>query len=485
MIALWIFVILGRTRITVLALHHGECEFWSMACTEPEQQHSLAAGMLQIITGRTTRVNSSERASSNSEPYSEDTAVGKHRQGQKTPEQHGIDNTSEATSTTTSNITDSDVLKQTMSAELQIADNHITRHIPNTRLHAFLAQDVLSNSSSVTSIGQNATKYIKSAISSALKLSTSLQTAAFSFHAAALEYAKTSTVSSALLGGLLVLGLLLLILCCGVMVLDEHQPNQDQEKDMIIQSKPNPASVESWAQPTRSPRPINLIPNTDSTLRSPESNGSLRFPCLCSELIVPGNRECTLLVPVMRFKEAGSVEFTVDDATGVPIFNASSWVQRTDGSFGQALDEVQVKLLTCQGAVALAYCQLQQCKLEPRGNSVCLYRTTGNAFGELRPAGPGYTFSLRATLTPRQAKLDFNEHLHSISVVDETGGLIALVEKAQGSTTHRCVRIGPLVDCAFVVLSLFGVDMLQAFEADWRGASIQSSPLPTRLALNT
>jgi len=175
---------------------------------------------------------------------------------------------------------------------------------------------------------------------------------------------------------------------------------------------------------------------------------------------------------------------TVDGANGVPIFKTISWLQCRNCGDGQTIDKAQVKLLPCQGEATLAYCQLQQSELQLRGVSVLLHRRSGAVFGELRPDAAGYAFSVHASSVPQQVNLNFNEHLRSMNVVDETGRLLALIEKTPGSPNHRLVRIGPLVDSVFVIMSLFGVDLLQACESHWGVASIQHSPLPSISKLN-
>jgi len=489
MIALGIFLNLGQTGFAVLAHSHGECDLWTNSCGEPE--YSLSSSMLQRfktqrhfeLDSGAAEVNSGVHASSNSEHYSEGMAVGKHVHGRKAQEQHGIDNKSSAVSNATSNITDNDVIKKGMLMETQSVVNHEIRNISRTHLHAPLAGDMLSNSSRVINIGQDATKYMPTETSSALKLSTLLQTVAFSLRVVVLHHASTSRDSNHVFVGLLVLGLLLLILCSAVTLLHERRPNQDQENYSIIQSEIGAKCVETWTQTSLPPLSTNRSPKTNSVGTPPEPSQHLPFPCMCSELIVPGNRECTLYVPNMPFQEAGSVELTVDGANGVPIFKTISWLQCRNCGDGQTIDKAQVKLLPWQGEATLAYCQLQQSELQPRGISVLLHRPTGAVFGELRPDAAGYAFSVHASSVSRQVKLNFNEHLHSMAVVDETGRLLALIEKTPGSPTHRLVRIGPLMDSVFVIMSLFGVDLLQACESHWGAANIQHSPLPSMLSL--
>lgn len=500
MIALGIILILAQISCTVLAHSNGECEFQADEC-ERSEIYSLSSSMLQKTTNgkplasdsRTAGVNSGVHASSNVAPCSKGMSVGKHQDDWNTPEQRGVHSASNATSRTTSNIKDNDVLKQAMLAYIQ---NHTTRSILSNRPDAFLVRDVLSNLSELVRIGQNATKKLKSGAPSASKPSTLLQTVAFSVRAAVLQHDNTSRASSVLVLGLLVLGALLPVLCCAFMVLHE-QEEPNRERDMTVQSEPGLASlrsltqhsltpkptVRSLTQHSLTPKPSILVPKTDGTVPSPALSRSVQFPCLCSELTVPENRECALLVPTLVLRKAAHMQLTVDDVNSVPMLKATVLVQPREACFAQPLDKAQVALSTCQGGTKLAYCQLQQREFEPIETFVGVHRHTNATFGELRPDAAGYLFTVTASLVPRQVHLFFNTHSHSISFVDEAGRLLALVEKAPASTNHRFVRVGPRVDCGFVVLALFGVDMMQACASDSGVADIQNSPLPRMLSM--
>lgn len=63
-------------------------------------------------------------------------------------------------------------------------------------------------------------------------------------------------------------------------------------------------------------------------------------------------------------------------------------------------------------------------------------------------------------------KIHADRESSSITATNESGRLLAVAQSMQDGTMRRSVRIGPLVDAGFVVLSLFSIDMLESEEVE-------------------
>jgi len=67
---------------------------------------------------------------------------------------------------------------------------------------------------------------------------------------------------------------------------------------------------------------------------------------------------------------------------------------------------------------------------------------------------------MATTWGPKQVK--FRREAQSITAIDETQRMMAIAETLPENLNTRSVRIGPLVDAGFIVLALFGIDMLES-----------------------
>jgi len=225
----------------------------------------------------------------------------------------------------------------------------------------------------------------------------------------------------------------------------------------------------------------------DAKSPQPSKRGPVQepgLPFLCPELVVPEASECTLVVPRLALKShpsKGTVTedpvITIDDARGVAVFraaltddNGSSGtdaldVQQGKLAAGRTQDQQRLVLSSGAGDAVFAYCRLKKATASSNiGNVITVYHHSDAPFGEVvtENAETGsYVVKTRTGWGPRCMNLRGDKMLGNITATNESGRLLAIAESMNDGTSRRSVRIGPLVDAGFVVLSLLGIDMLE------------------------
>jgi len=214
------------------------------------------------------------------------------------------------------------------------------------------------------------------------------------------------------------------------------------------------------------------------------------LPFLCPELVVPEASECVLVIPRLAFKAsptkctmAEDQVITIDDARGVAVFRAkltndkgvlgtdpvaAELVGRITG--GRTQDTRQLVLSSGAGDAVFAYCRLKRASTSSSsGSTIGVYHPSNALFGEVSAANAetgSYVVKTCTAWGPRSMILQGDNKLCNITATNESGRLLAITEPTTDGTMRRSVRIGPLVDAGFVVLSMLGIDMLENEEAE-------------------
>jgi len=224
------------------------------------------------------------------------------------------------------------------------------------------------------------------------------------------------------------------------------------------------------ASPLVPPKGLSTVPEAilSSNRQVPESPvirdsvHTFRFPFLCAELVVPEESECTLLVPLLNMSGTGTPpEVTVDDTRGIAVFRATMSGGDVNGSrVTRSQEGMRLVLSSVQGDAILAYSRVVKCGRGQPETLVAIHHHSNALFGELRQDAGGFNFMMATTWGPKQVK--FRREAQSITAIDETQRMMAIAETLPENLNTRSVRIGPLVDAGFIVLALFGIDMLES-----------------------
>jgi len=220
-----------------------------------------------------------------------------------------------------------------------------------------------------------------------------------------------------------------------------------------------------------------------TTLGNPLSQKNLQgfdgnLPSLCSELVVPEENECSLLLP-RDFPQACELsgQVSIDDVKEMSVFHAVYYLsgyQRVDEALPRAT--AQRRRLILRSAVddlTFAYC----CDAPPEPGSshpgYTIYDHEDQAFGTLRPAG--LTDQLGFRVRGRgdyQVAFVGDMQVGNVNATDEQGRLLAISEAIDASV--RCVRIGPQVDAGFMTLTMLAIDLLRYDMRTSRRTSLSS-----------
>jgi len=274
---------------------------------------------------------------------------------------------------------------------------------------------------------------------------------------------------SALIAALFVLAILVLV---GMSLIVYYQSKDDlygQEEVEPFKDKPHVQRVQRYSSGLNEtsqhdlPEPRALQSLSTIHARTPSKTmDSAGEPAesssaLCPELVVPQQRECTLVVPALEIPGACQTKvWTVDDKRGVPIFNAS--ISRTGSDYAQTL--IRISLSTIHGDMILASCSWYLHGIGLPGGSIVMYKASSDVYGELRKESETYIFA-----TQRASKqLRFvTQNADRVLVIDENQKLLA--EALPESQNSMCVRMGPMVDAVLILLAILGIRLLGQTEA--------------------
>jgi len=185
-------------------------------------------------------------------------------------------------------------------------------------------------------------------------------------------------------------------------------------------------------------------------------------PYLCSELIVPEGKECTLVVPRLPRGGPGASggHVVISDASGMPVLRASYNLSiAVPTRAPRPRDLKRLVLSSASGETAFAFCRDGEAQLGGTSAGLAIHHSSETAFGVLCAdgcqAGDGCS-----VITQRGSRIYFRRGLQvgSLNVTDDSGQLLAVAEPA--GTAHS-VRVGQLVDAGLITLGLLGIDLLE------------------------
>jgi len=236
-----------------------------------------------------------------------------------------------------------------------------------------------------------------------------------------------------------------------------------------VPARPVASKISLGTPPQGSPMEFYAPPSVTAIVNPLNQNKIAGFdgnlPSLCSELVVPEENECSLLLP-RDFPQACELsgQVSIDDVKEMSVFHAVYYLsgyQRVDEALPRAT--AQRRRLILRSAVddlTFAYC----CDAPPEPGSshpgYTIYDHEDQAFGTLRPAG--LTDQLGFRVRGRgdyQVAFVGDMQVGNVNATDEQGRLLAISEAIDASV--RCVRIGPQVDAGFMTLTMLAIDLLR------------------------
>jgi len=251
---------------------------------------------------------------------------------------------------------------------------------------------------------------------------------------------------------------------------DKAGPSQPSPK-MEVPTKPVAARI-SLGTPLRRSQMNLYAPPSVTTIGNPLSHKNLAgiagvLPSLCSELVVPEENECSLLLPRV-FPQAGELsgQVSIDDVKEMSVFHAVYYLpgyQPTDEAPPPRAAKGQRRRLILRSAVddlTFAYCC--DAPLEPGCThpGYTIFDHEDQAFGTLRPAGPNEQLGFRVRgRGDYQVAFLGDMQVGNVNATDEQGRLLAISEAINASI--RCIRIGPQVDAGFMTLTMLAIDLLR------------------------
>lgn len=185
-------------------------------------------------------------------------------------------------------------------------------------------------------------------------------------------------------------------------------------------------------------------------------------PYLCSELIVPEGKECTLVVPRLPRGGPGASggHVVISDASGMPVLRASySLSIAVPTRAPRPRDLKRLVLSSASGETAFAFCRDGEAQLGGTSAGLAIHHSSETAFGVLCADGCQVGDGC-SVITQRGSRIYFRRGLQvgSLNVTDDSGQLLAVAEPA--GTAHS-VRVGQLVDAGLITLGLLGIDLLE------------------------
>jgi len=198
---------------------------------------------------------------------------------------------------------------------------------------------------------------------------------------------------------------------------------------------------------------------------------------LCSELVVPENNECSLLLPeIMESRFNASGVLSIDDVNGMAVLYAAySLAERPPvGPHELPGNGKRLILRSALEDIILASCKDAESETAGGPPELAIFNKTEEPFGILRATSPGPRSSYLVTLSTGK-KMFIRRDIQALSscVTDEDGWLLACSE--DGGERGRTVRISPQVDAGLMTLTMLGIDILDITMAA-RGSADHALP---------
>lgn len=185
------------------------------------------------------------------------------------------------------------------------------------------------------------------------------------------------------------------------------------------------------------------------------------IPHLCTELVVPEETECNLIVPELAVRGCPPNErISINDTSGVPVFHASfTFPEKSPhgACIGQRGGAKRLILWSAIDGLVFAFCRDAEPELGGLG-ALTIFHHSETPFGVLRTdqSGDRSAYSIMM-YTGREILFYKPTQASGWRAEDESGRLLAMVTDLK----PRSVRIGPQVDAGFITLAMLGIDLLE------------------------
>jgi len=188
--------------------------------------------------------------------------------------------------------------------------------------------------------------------------------------------------------------------------------------------------------------------------------GSTGGPHLCPDLLVPGNSECTLMVP--QLDVAAGSRVCISDVKGRPVLRATLGLSPVlRGCRANKLSDIQrLVLSSATGDATFAYCRNGESRAGGGRTGLVMHHSSEEPFGVLNPdsceVGCGYSLIANAGW---HIYFRIDQETGNVSAIDECGKLIAVAQPT--ATLTHAIRVGPQVDAGMIVLAVLGIGVLE------------------------
>lgn len=265
----------------------------------------------------------------------------------------------------------------------------------------------------------------------------------------------------------------------GVIVMGPHA-SPGKPRDLLPGQTPQQLATpqQKPATPQKSATPLLQQTDLSSGRRSvTPAHGQARGAHLCSELVVPDDNECSLLMPKIpetRLSTNGVLSISGD--SGLPVLYAA-YTRAERPPLGP--DDLpgngnRLVLRSALEDVILASCKDAEPESADGLPRLIILNNREELFGMLRATGPGPGSSYLVSLSTGE-NISFRRDSKALSscIVDEDGWLLASSEDA--GERGRLICISPRVDAGLMTLIMIGVDILDITMAA-RGSVDRASP---------
>jgi len=228
-----------------------------------------------------------------------------------------------------------------------------------------------------------------------------------------------------------------------------------------------------WPAERRSTTPAGLQPDSPKHSLDQLARGAH----LCSELVVPENNECSLLLPeIMESRFNASGVLSIDDVNGMAVLYAaySLAARPPPGPHDLPGNGKRLILRSALEDIILASCKDAEPVTVGGPPELTIFNKTEEPFGVLRPTSQGPRSSYLVSLSTGK-KMSIRRDIQALSscITDEDGWLLACSEDA--GERGRTIRISPQVDAGLMTLIMLGIDILDITMAA-RGDSDHALP---------
>ena len=182
-------------------------------------------------------------------------------------------------------------------------------------------------------------------------------------------------------------------------------------------------------------------------------------PHLCAELVVPDETECNLVVPEIKESIINASRVSINDTSGVPVFQARACFPSRHIKQGHSSDIRRLTLWSAVDGVPFACCRDAEPVAGQPQPALAIFHHTEVPFGVLQPStnvGDMKAYSILSE-AGREIFLYRAAEGPGMRAEDGSGRLLAMVI----GTAPRAIRIGPQVDAGLMTLALLGIDLLE------------------------